>query len=172
MKRLQFELSDTRVAELDTLAERTGLKTRVYLINAALTLFEWAVREREAGRIIASVDEKRDRYKEIEMPGFPSIAEEESTLEAILDQLELYLKTPEQEVRFTALIEVLSKDISAKNSKYEHPSGTERSPNARELRDEPVQKHPQGVEEERPRESGSVEGPVLVFDSPDPSDRG
>ena len=73
MKRLQFELSEKRVEELDTLVEQTGSKTRVQLINAAITLFEWAVREREAGRIIASIDEEQGHYKEIEMPGFPHL---------------------------------------------------------------------------------------------------
>lgn len=72
MKRLQFELPEERVLELDNLAERTGLKTRVQLLNTALTLFEWAVREREAGRIIASLDEGNAKYKEIDMPGFPN----------------------------------------------------------------------------------------------------
>lgn len=71
MKRLQFDFPDERVKELDALVERTGLKTRAQLINSALTLFEWAVREREAGRIIASVDEITEKYKEVEMPGFP-----------------------------------------------------------------------------------------------------
>jgi hypothetical protein len=72
MKRLQFDISEERVQELDDLVERTGLKTRAHLFNSALTLFEWAIREREAGRIIAAVDEKTDKYKEIQMPGFPN----------------------------------------------------------------------------------------------------
>jgi len=77
MKRLQFDFSEEKVKELDDLANRTGLKTRAQLFNSALSLFEWAIREREAGRIIASMDEKTDKYKEVLMPGFPDIREED-----------------------------------------------------------------------------------------------
>jgi hypothetical protein len=84
MKRLQFELPMERVKELDALAERTGLKTRVQLINAALTLFEWAVRERQAGRIIASMDEESGKYKELDMPGLPVVQKERAkAIEAV-----------------------------------------------------------------------------------------
>jgi ATP/maltotriose-dependent transcriptional regulator MalT len=76
MKRVQFELQDERAKELDQLVDKTGLKTRVRLLNEALTLYEWAINERESGRIIASVDETRDSYKEILMAGFPKIAKE------------------------------------------------------------------------------------------------
>jgi len=107
MKRLQFELSEKRVEELDTLVEQTGSKTRVQLINAAITLFEWAVREREAGRIIASIDEKLGRYKEIEMAEFPRPDENPDALGVILGQLEGYLETSEQEEAFTTLANAL-----------------------------------------------------------------
>jgi len=73
--RLQFEMTEERVKEIDDLIERLGLKTRVNLLNEALTLYEWAIRERESGRIIASVDEAEDKYKEVDMPGFPPVEE-------------------------------------------------------------------------------------------------
>jgi hypothetical protein len=69
MKRLQVLMSDERLDELDALVKLTGLKTRTELINYSLTLFEWSVKERLAGRIIASVDEQNERYKEVELPG-------------------------------------------------------------------------------------------------------
>jgi hypothetical protein len=69
MKRLQVLMSDERLDELDTLVKLTGLKTRTELINYSLTLFEWSVKERLGGRIIASVDEQNERYKEVELPG-------------------------------------------------------------------------------------------------------
>ncbi|HSF80008.1 MAG TPA: DUF4332 domain-containing protein [Anaerolineales bacterium] len=72
MTRLQFEVSDERIQELDSLQKRTGIKTRIQLFNSALSLFEWAVRQRESGRIIASMDEEKGIYKELEMPGLPS----------------------------------------------------------------------------------------------------
>lgn len=68
MMRIQLELPEDRVRELDVLMEETGLTTRKDLLNQALTLFQWAVRERQAGRMIASVDEEHQRYKELTMP--------------------------------------------------------------------------------------------------------
>jgi hypothetical protein len=69
MKRLQVLMSDERLDELDALVKLTGLKTRTELINYSLTLFEWSIKERLRGRIIASVDEQNERYKEVELPG-------------------------------------------------------------------------------------------------------
>lgn len=67
--RFQFELPVDRVRELEELMSRANIRTRKDLFNSALTLFEWAIREREAGRVIASVDEGHKRYKELVMPG-------------------------------------------------------------------------------------------------------
>jgi len=71
--RLQFEFAEDKVKDLDALAKRLGFSTRVQLFNSALSLFEWAVREREAGHIIASIDEEKQTYKEIDMPGLPVV---------------------------------------------------------------------------------------------------
>src|ERR1700676_1241598 len=68
MTRIQLDVSDEKVAELEKLMSTVGLKTKKELLNNALTLLEWAVKERAAGRIIASVDEHGDKYKEILMP--------------------------------------------------------------------------------------------------------
>lgn len=76
MKRLQFLMADDLVIHLDALVDETGLKTRTQLLNSALTLFEWAVRERKNGRVIASVDEAADKYKEIDLPGLPPVVQE------------------------------------------------------------------------------------------------
>jgi hypothetical protein len=74
MARLQFLVNDEMLSEIDTLVETTGLKTRTQLLNTAVTLFEWAVREKRNGRIIASMDEETGRYKEIELSGIPATA--------------------------------------------------------------------------------------------------
>jgi hypothetical protein len=68
MARIQFELSEEKLNELESLMEETGVRTKKDLFNNALTLLEWAIAERKAGRIIASVDEKENKYKEIVMP--------------------------------------------------------------------------------------------------------
>ncbi len=74
MKRLQFLLQDNRLEELDGLVNELGLKSRTDLLNSALSLFEWAVHERQKGRIIVAYDEDADRYKEVVVDGFPPVA--------------------------------------------------------------------------------------------------
>jgi len=66
--RIQLELPNERVKELKELMERVGLDTYKDLFNNALMLFEWCVEEAEVGRILASIDEKEDRYRELAMP--------------------------------------------------------------------------------------------------------
>ena len=66
--RVQFELNEQGIKELEKLMEATSVATRKDLFNNALTLLEWAVKERQKGRVIASVDETEEKYKEIEMP--------------------------------------------------------------------------------------------------------
>jgi hypothetical protein len=45
-----------------------GAKTYMDLFNNALTLLDWAIRQRTQGRIIASLDEKSQTYRELLMP--------------------------------------------------------------------------------------------------------
>lgn len=76
MSRIQFELPDDKVAELEKLMAESGIKTKKELFNNALTLFEWAIKERKAGKTIASVDEKAERYKELLMPALSAVTKE------------------------------------------------------------------------------------------------
>jgi hypothetical protein len=71
--RLQIELSESRVAELKRLMDECHLSTQKELFNSALTLFEWAVNERRAGRSIASIDESTMKYKELAMPALQAV---------------------------------------------------------------------------------------------------
>ena len=73
MARINFEVDQSQVKYIESLVAKTGLKTKVGLFNTALTLFEWAVRERLAGRSICSQDLATGAIKEIEMPGFPPL---------------------------------------------------------------------------------------------------
>lgn len=72
--RIQLDLAKSRVAELDELAKRCGLKTRKDLINNALTLFEWAVEAVSEGRVIASVDEESEKFREVTLPALRTAA--------------------------------------------------------------------------------------------------
>jgi len=73
MTRIQFELSEDRNKELEALMEKTGIRTKKDLFNNALTLLEWAVKEKRSGRIIASVDEREKKFKEIVMPALENV---------------------------------------------------------------------------------------------------
>lgn len=78
MKRIQFELPEEKVAELEKLMEESGIKTRKDLLNNALMLLDMAIRERKAGRILVSVDEKKNRYKEALLPILSALDKEQS----------------------------------------------------------------------------------------------
>ena len=109
MKRLQLDMQDESMKELDALVKQTGMKTRSQLFNVALSFYEWALRELSAGRIIASVDEVEQKYKEVEMPGFTQVRPR-GRMEAIelLDRLGLYVETPKQQASYQALYTALS----------------------------------------------------------------
>jgi hypothetical protein len=66
--RVQFELSQEKLGELEQLMAETGIGTKAELITNALTLLKWAVKERQNGNIVASIDEHSDKYKELLMP--------------------------------------------------------------------------------------------------------
>ena len=71
--RIQFELSEDKLKELEALMETSGIRTKKELFNSALTLFGWALYERKAGRVIASMDEEEGKYKELLMPALGSM---------------------------------------------------------------------------------------------------
>lgn len=66
--RIQFELSKSRATELESIMEEVHVKTRTEFLNNAITLLIWAISEAKAGRIIASVDEEKEKYRELVMP--------------------------------------------------------------------------------------------------------
>lgn len=68
MPRLQIDVTDTQVSDLEQLMKECDISTKKELFNNALTLFEWAVRERKRNRIIAGIDEAAERYHELHMP--------------------------------------------------------------------------------------------------------
>ncbi len=57
--------------------EETRLTTRKDLFNNALTLFQWAVKAKKAGRVIASIDENQ-RIRELVMPSIENITAEKA----------------------------------------------------------------------------------------------
>ena len=74
MTRIQIDLPDEKVRQIEALIIETGLPTKKDFFNNAVTLLAWAIREVKAGRIIASVDESQNRYKEILLPALENVA--------------------------------------------------------------------------------------------------
>lgn len=68
MKRLQIDISDAHIVAIDEMMSWSGCTSYREFISCALTLLEWGMEQRRQGRILASVDEKKDSYKEIVMP--------------------------------------------------------------------------------------------------------
>jgi hypothetical protein len=74
MVRIQLDLPDEQVAELDERMAETKLRTRKDLFNNALTLFDWAIKQKKAGRVIAAIDESQDIVKELLMPALENVS--------------------------------------------------------------------------------------------------
>jgi len=82
--RVQLDLSETRVRELEELMELCGIATKKELLNNAITLFAWAVREVGKGNVIASVNEAEERYRELQMPALSHAASARGDSEHLL----------------------------------------------------------------------------------------
>ena len=81
--RLQFDLPKYRVREIDELMRLTDTPTRKDYVNNALTLLEWAIKQRLSGRIVASIDEAKQQYRELEMPILSNAAEHDTKKVAV-----------------------------------------------------------------------------------------
>jgi hypothetical protein len=127
MKRIQFLMDDDLARELDKLVEKNGLKTRTQLLNVALTLFEWAVRERETGNIIASVNERTERYKEIDLPGFPPLGRslEAASNEELVEELKTRIQQGGQDASAPGLFERLAQIAEASEKNNPQPEFAE-----------------------------------------------
>ncbi len=66
--RFQFEFTEEKFKELEYLMRDGNVNTKKELMSNALVFLEWASRETRSGRIIASVDEKNNKYKEVCIP--------------------------------------------------------------------------------------------------------
>ena len=76
--RIQFELNPALEKELTRLMELGGVRTKKELLNNAITLLEWAAREKLRGRSIGSVDNE-GTFRELEMPFLRRVALSESS---------------------------------------------------------------------------------------------
>ncbi len=66
--RIQLDLDDAGIELVDELKQLTGSRTYKDLFNNAITLLDWAVRQRTEGRRITSVDVHDGDCRELVMP--------------------------------------------------------------------------------------------------------
>ncbi|MGH9635419.1 MAG: hypothetical protein ACRD72_11350 [Candidatus Angelobacter sp.] len=66
--RIQVEVDDEAVNQIEELKRLTGLKTYKDLFNNSIAILWWATNQRRNGRIIASIDEQKHEFKELQMP--------------------------------------------------------------------------------------------------------
>lgn len=71
--RLQFEIDEDWLQVLEELRRLGGLRTKKDLLNNALTLLRWAVKQRLNGRAIVSVSPD-GAERELEMPYLEAVA--------------------------------------------------------------------------------------------------
>jgi hypothetical protein len=71
--RLQFEIEEDWLRELEELQKLGGIKTKKELLNNAMTLLRWAAKQRLSGRTIVSVTNDGSE-RELEMPYLEAVA--------------------------------------------------------------------------------------------------
>jgi hypothetical protein len=66
--RIQLLVSDAQQAMIENLRQQIGAATIKEVFNNALTLLNWAVRQRQEGLAICAINDERDVYKELQLP--------------------------------------------------------------------------------------------------------
>jgi metal-responsive CopG/Arc/MetJ family transcriptional regulator len=73
MVRIQLDMPDDQVADLDALMAETKIRTRKELFNNAITLFDWAVKQKRAGLLVAAINQSQGLVKELLMPSLENV---------------------------------------------------------------------------------------------------
>ncbi|MDC8015851.1 hypothetical protein [Tahibacter soli] len=71
--RVVLELSDSRILALEEAQRKLDLSTRKELFNYAVGLLEWAIKQRELGRVIMVGEHDSKTYIEMSMPALDRI---------------------------------------------------------------------------------------------------
>ena len=113
--RIQLDLRDESMPGIRELMRLTGSETYKDLFNNAVTLLRWGVRQRQEGRIITSIDEVKDEYRELEMPALefctqltienPAVTPQETSTSQILvpkEQAGAVFSNPRETIAVTA----------------------------------------------------------------------
>lgn len=74
MVRIQLEVPEEQLVEIERLMTDLRLRTKKDLFNNALTLLRWAAEERRYGRAVGSIDAAQGVVKELVMPALQNVA--------------------------------------------------------------------------------------------------
>ena len=67
-RRVQFDLSETLLKEIDELMADCEIATKKDLLNNAVTAFQWMVEQIKDGRVVVSADRDRNDFEVYWMP--------------------------------------------------------------------------------------------------------
>lgn len=73
--KIQLNFDERGQKLIPKLMRWTGATTYKDMFNNALTLLDWAIDQRAKGRIVASMDETNETYKELVMPALQHAAD-------------------------------------------------------------------------------------------------
>ena len=73
MTRIQFNVPDDKLEELDEMRKELGLSTRKDLFNNAMTLLEWTMNQKKKGHKVVALNEMDDSYRELVMPALENV---------------------------------------------------------------------------------------------------
>ncbi len=66
--RIQLVVSEAQQSMIEALRKQMGVATVKEVFNNALTLLNWAVRQRQEGSAICAINESKNVYKELQIP--------------------------------------------------------------------------------------------------------
>jgi hypothetical protein len=72
--KFELDLPESKVKELEAMMRKTSICTRKDLLNNALTLLQWAIKQKEKGNIITSVNETEKSIAELVMPCLETVS--------------------------------------------------------------------------------------------------
>jgi hypothetical protein len=73
--RIQIDISEEQLSELETLMGECGFSTKKELFDNAIALLKWATKKAKKGLVVASINEKDKQYNELKMPFLQNIQE-------------------------------------------------------------------------------------------------
>lgn len=73
--KLQVELNQNQLDALNELQDAGGLRTKKELLDNALTLLKWAVRQKREGNLIVSMNAATGGIRELQLPYLEAVRE-------------------------------------------------------------------------------------------------